>query len=298
MKEVILTVGCPGSGKSTWANEFVRLNPGYFILTRDDFREKLFGLDARNQYKYSKQREKAVTVAQLGAASELLHLEATKGIIVADTNLNPITVKNWKEVCEKRGFKLTLKEFHVPWTELVRRNSYRGEKAVPIEVLRRMYADQNPKKYVASEYPEGRPKAVIFDIDGTLALMNDRSPYDLEKCGEDTPNLMVVNLLRMFHEKGYTILTVSGRESGTKEEPLRYYDMTVEWLNKLDIPWYQHMQRQQGDQRKDDIVKEEIFWNKIVQHYDVKLAVDDRNQVVEMWRRLGIECWQVNHGDF
>lgn len=297
MKEVILTVGCPGSGKSTWANEFVRLNPGYFILTRDDFREKLFGLDARNEYKYSKQREKAVTVAQLGAASELLQLEATKGIIVADTNLNPITVKNWKEVCEKRGFKFTTKEFHVHWTELVRRNAYRGEKAVPIEVLRRMYADQNPKKYVASEYPEGRPKAVIFDIDGTLALMNNRSPYDLEKCGEDTHNTMVVSLLHMLDAKGYKILTVSGRESGTKEEPFRYYHMTTDWLNKFTIP-EAHFQRKQGDQRKDDIVKEEIFWRDIAPKYDVKLTIDDRNQVVEMWRRLGIECWQVNHGDF
>lgn len=297
MKEVILTMGPPGCGKSTWANEFVRLNPGYYILTRDDFREKLFGLDARNGYKYSKQREKAVSVAQLGAAGELLNLEATKGIIVADTNLNPITVKNWKEVCEKRGFKFTTKEFHVPWTELVKRNNYRGDKAVPIEVLRRMYADQNPKKYISSEYPEGRPEAVIFDIDGTLALMGDRSPYDLEKCGEDTHNTMVVSLLHMLEAKGYKILTVSGRESGTKEDPFKYYHMTTDWLNKFTIP-ESHFQRKQGDMRKDDIVKEEIFWRDIAPYYDVKLAIDDRNQVVEMWRRLGIECWQVNHGDF
>lgn len=298
MKEVILTVGCPGSGKSTWANEFVRLNPGYYILTRDDFREKLFGLEARNEYKYSKQREKAVTVAQLGAAGELMALEATKGIIVADTNLNPITVKNWKEVCEKRGFKFTTKEFNVPWTELVKRNAYRGEKAVPIEVLRRMYADQNPKKYIASEYPEGRPKAVIFDIDGTLASMGDRSPYDLEKLNTDTPNKMVILLAQMFKAQGYKIITVSGRESGTKDEPKKYYNSTIDWMHKHGAPTDEHFQRKQGDQRKDDIVKEEIFWRDIAHKYNVKLAVDDRNQVVEMWRRLGIECWQVNHGDF
>ena len=297
MKEIILTVGCPGSGKSTWANEFVRLNPGYYILTRDDFREKLFGLDARNGYKYSKQREKAVSVSQLGAAIELLNLEATKGLIIADTNLNPITVSNWKNVCEKRGFKFTTKEFVVPWTELVKRNNYRGDKAVPIEVLRRMYADQHPKKYVASEFPEGRPEAVIFDIDGTLALMGDRSPYDLEKCGADTHNTMVVSLLHMLEKKGYKILTVSGREAGTKEEPHRYYHMTTDWLNKFTIP-EAHFQRKAGDMRKDDVVKEEIFWRDIAPKYDVKLCIDDRNQVVEMWRRLGIECWQVAHGDF
>lgn len=297
MKEVILTVGCPGSGKSTWANEFVRMNPGYYILTRDDFREKLFGLDARNQYKYSKQREKAVSVSQLGAASELLILEATKGVIIADTNLNPITVKNWKEVCDKRGFKFTIKEFVVPWTELVRRNNYRGEKAVPIEVLRRMYADQHPKKYVASEFPEGRPQAVVFDIDGTLALMGDRSPYDLEKCGEDKPNHMVINFLKLLEAQGYKILTVSGRESGTKEDPYKYFNITRAWLKEQNISSY-HFQRDQGDMRKDDVVKEEIFWRDIAPHYDVKLCVDDRSQVTEMWRRLGLECWQVQAGDF
>ncbi|WP_441347838.1 phosphatase domain-containing protein, partial [Staphylococcus aureus] len=25
---------------------------------------------------------------------------------------------------------------------------------------------------------------------------------------------------------------------------------------------------------------------------------DDRTQVVEMWRRIGVECWQVASGDF
>lgn len=297
MKEVILTVGCPGSGKSTWANDFLKQSPGYYILTRDDFREKLFGLDARNGYKYSKQREKAVSVAQFAAAEGLIKLEATKGIIIADTNLNPITVKSWEEFAEKHECKISKKEFKVPWTELVKRNNYRGEKAVPIEVLRQMYATQNPKRYVASEYPAGRPEAVIFDIDGTLALMNGRSPYDLDKCGTDTHNEMVVTLLHMLDAKGYKILTVSGRESGTKEEPYKYRNMTLDWLNKFTIP-EDHFQRAQGDSRKDDIVKEEIFWRDIAPRYDVKLCVDDRAQVTEMWRRIGLECWQVAHGDF
>ncbi len=60
----------------------------------------------------------------------------------------------------------------------------------------------------------------------------------------------------------------------------------------------EHFQRKHGDSRKDDVVKEEIFWDRIADRYNVKLAVDDRAQVVEMWRRIGVECWQVAHGDF
>ena len=102
----------------------------------------------------------------------------------------------------------------------------------------------------------------------------------------------------MLQQQGCNILTVSGRESGSKDEPLKHRVATINWLNENNIVTEAHFQRKQGDPRKDDVVKEEIFWNDIVEDYDVVLAVDDRAQVVEMWRRIGIECWQVNHGDF
>ncbi|AWD90381.1 polynucleotide kinase [Erwinia phage Cronus] len=297
MKELYVTVGCPGSGKSTWANEFVKTNPGYFIVSRDDFREKLFGHDARDEYRYSKQKEKSVSIAQMNTAAGLMALEGTKGVIIADTNLNPITFKTWYNFAIDNGYKFCRKDFHVPWTELVKRNERRGTKAVPIDVLRRMYKDYEVTPYNPDDYDK-RPQAVVFDLDGTLAKMANRSPYDLEKCGEDVPNEMVVQLAKLYKAQGYKILAVSGRESGTKQEPTRYYDMTAAWLKENGVPYDAHFQRKQGDSRKDDIIKEEIFWNEIVENYDVVLAVDDRNQVVEMWRRLGIECWQVDHGDF
>ena len=79
---------------------------------------------------------------------------------------------------------------------------------------------------------------------------------------------------------------------------MKYYYMTRRWVEDMGIPAVMHCQREQGDSRSDMIVKEEIFWNKIAPHFDVKLAVDDRDQVVEMWRRIGVECWQVNFGNF
>ncbi|QQG32115.1 polynucleotide 5'-kinase and 3'-phosphatase [Citrobacter phage CkP1] len=295
MKKIILTVGAPGSGKSTWANEFVSKNPGWYILSRDDFREKLFGLDARNNYKYSKQREKAVTSAQIASAESLLELEHTKGVIVADTNLNPVTVNKW-ELQFVNKHEIELKKFHVPWTELIKRNQYRGDKAVPIDVLRHFYQLMEVKNIYVPD--SSLPKAVIFDLDGTLADNSHRSPYDLTLCGKDSPKEMVIMLLKMLREKGYKILTVSGRESGTKEDETIYRRITQKWVLDHVGETHGHYQRKQGDSRKDDIVKEEIFWKHIAGNYNVKLAVDDRAQVVEMWRRIGVECWQVAHGDF
>lgn len=297
MKKLILTQGAPGSGKTTWANEYVAANAGWYVLSRDDLREDLFGLAKRNDYKYSKLREKSVSVCQFSMAKTLLDLDTTKGVIIADTNLNPTTVKNWQEVAYSReDVLLETKRFDVPWTELVKRNLYRGAHAVPIDVLRSFHAKMYPYDVYV---PDTKlPKAVIFDLDGTLADNNSRSPYDLSKCGEDTPREMVIMLLKMLREKGYKILTVSGRESGTKEDPTVYQRITKKWLLDHVGETGEHFQRKQGDSRKDDVVKEEIFWNDIADRYNVKLTVDDRAQVVEMWRRIGVECWQVNHGDF
>lgn len=300
MKKIILTVGCPGSGKSTWTREFIAKNPGYFNINRDDYRQSIMGHEERDEYKYTKKKEGIVTCMQFDAAKGILYGgDSVKGVIISDTNLNPERRQSWEAFAKEYGWKVEYKVFDVSWTELVKRNSRRGSKAVPIDVLRSMYGHM--RAYLGLPVytgTEGKPKAIIFDLDGTLALHVERGPFELHKLSTDAPNKMVVQYLKMLHHAGYKIITVSGRESGTKEDPMEYYEATKAWMDKYEIPWETHIQREQGDERKDDIVKEEIFWNKIAPHYDVKLAVDDRNQVVEMWRRIGVECWQVNHGDF
>lgn len=303
MKKLILTVGCPGSGKSTWAQQYIKNNPGFFEVNRDNLRTTMNALNGRNEYKYTKAREKLVTDVQQDTVARLMMADSTKGVIVSDTNLNQETRWKWAQIATANNWDLSYITIEQPWTELVKRNSYRGTSAVPVDVLRAMY--KNMCEYMASEKivyvpNEELPKAVIFDLDGTLADNGHRSPYDLESLRNDKPKEMVVSLLKMLKENGYTIITVSGRESGTKDEPLRYKHSTIEWMmaSGFGLQVSEHYQRQQGDARKDDVVKEEIFRTKIAPNYNVKLAVDDRDQVVEMWRRIGVECWQVNFGEF
>lgn len=300
MKKIILTVGCPGSGKSTWTREFIAKNPGFFNINRDDYRQSIMGHDARDEYKYTKKKETLVTDMQHTTAHTMLMQDGTKGVVISDTNLNPERRAVWEQFAKELGHKIEYQVFDVPWTELVKRNSKRGSKAVPIDVLRSMYGHM--RTYLGLPVYEGtpgKPKAVIFDVDGTLAKMVDRSPYDLEKCDTDVINPMVVELSKMYDRQGYQIIVVSGRECGTKEDPMKYYRMTRKWVEDFaGVPLVMQCQRLQGDDRKDDVVKEEIFWEKIAPHFDVKLAIDDRQNVVEMWRRIGVECWQVAHGDF
>lgn len=302
-KEVILTIGCPGSGKSTWAEEQAKdKKVKTIVLNRDDLRAMLFG----GQYKYSRENEAIVFKSLLDMLKYALNDSVTQRIIIADTNLNKSTRNTISHVCveesrdSKHDISLNEKLFNVPWHELVKRNEKRGNKSVPMPVLRDMY--KKMKEHLGEqkvyEADESKLKAVIFDLDGTLADNSKRHAFDYKNLINDKPVDYLIEMANMYEKAGYFIICVSGRNSGTKDDPLCYRELTQKWLNKHNIPWDSLHMRKAEDFRKDDIVKEEIFWEKIAPHYNVAFAVDDRSQVVEMWRRIGVNCLQCNFGEF
>jgi hypothetical protein len=61
---------------------------------------------------------------------------------------------------------------------------------------------------------------------------------------------------------------------------------------------FQLLMRPLGDNRPDEIVKEEMYELHIRGKYNVALVLDDRQKVVDLWRRLGLTCLQVADGDF
>jgi len=136
------------------------------------------------------------------------------------------------------------------------------------------------------------PKAIICDLDGTLALINNRNPFDASTCADDELNTPVANTLKAFAKEDYKILLVSGRED-------RFREQTVEFLEKYDIPYHKLWMRQAKDYRKDSIIKLELFEAEIRNKYFIEFVLDDRDQVVELWRKeLKLPCFQVNYGNF
>jgi hypothetical protein len=87
------------------------------------------------------------------------------------------------------------------------------------------------------------------------------------------------------------VFAVSGRDGSCRE-------LTENWLAANNIPFDGLFMRPVGDMRKDSIVKMEIFENEFKGKYNIKFILDDRNQVVAMWRSLGLTCLQVADGDF
>lgn len=137
-----------------------------------------------------------------------------------------------------------------------------------------------------------RYDGIIVDLDGTLAIHQDRRPFDWELVHTDLPNGPVVSVVRAMAAAGYAIVYCSGRDSVCREATQKWIEIHV----GVQGPLYM---RARGDNRKDSIVKRELYETHIEPAYRIAFVLDDRNQVVELWRNeLGLTCFQVAPGDF
>lgn len=146
-----------------------------------------------------------------------------------------------------------------------------------------------------------RQRAVIVDVDGTLAI-HHRSPYDYHLAYTDTVNSAVALVVNSLPED-VAVLIVTGREfyfSRRKDRrpPTHLRILTETWLRDNGIRFDRIIMRPHGDHRDDDIIKEELYRAHIEGLYDVEFVLDDRDRVVNMWRRIGLRCFQVQPGDF
>tara|TARA_Y100000996_G_scaffold357590_1_gene298906 strand:- start:664 stop:1116 length:453 start_codon:yes stop_codon:yes gene_type:complete len=145
---------------------------------------------------------------------------------------------------------------------------------------------------------------VIFDLDGTLAIIDDRRQKAMKPNGKlnwdkfssdelikkDLPNVPVIKTAKLFHQSGFKIYVLSGRSDKTKK-------VTAQWLKKYDVPFDVLKMRKKDDTRPDEVIKKEfIFELSILEN--IFLILDDREKVVKMWRSLQLPCFQVNEGLF
>jgi hypothetical protein len=137
-------------------------------------------------------------------------------------------------------------------------------------------------------------KVIICDIDGTLALLGDRNRYD-PTTGNDILNDPIANILQVYDNQvtfPIKLILVTGREE-------KYRQFTEKWLHKNNVNHYiLLLMRKTGDFRKDFIIKKELYEKYIKGKYEVLFVLEDRDQVVKMWRDEGLTCLQVAYGNF
>lgn len=135
--------------------------------------------------------------------------------------------------------------------------------------------------------------AAIFDRDGTLARIDrtlvERADPDWESFHAALPFDSVVPSIVALNRaisEDYTIIVMTGRSERSRHH-------MNSWLTKHDIRCDLLLMRGYTDMRADHKVKRDLYNTYIRGHYDVRLVVDDRPSVCEMWRELGLPLVQV-----
>lgn len=138
-----------------------------------------------------------------------------------------------------------------------------------------------------------KEKAIIVDIDGTMALRGERDPYDMTRVLEDRPNIAVIEAVYALHRQGYAVIYTSGRHEDARAD-------TVAWLERHARFGYDKLlMRPKKGPPDDEILKLIIYEIMIAPYYDVLCVFDDRDKVVRMWREtVGLPCFQVAPGNF
>lgn len=286
LKPTLLTLkGLPASGKSTYAQTLV--DEGWVRSNKDDIRldPRLFpqGYNFKNkghEKRVIRERNRIVTEA----------LASNKNVVVDDTNLNPVHIKELSAIAKQYNAEFRVDEsfLSVSLQECIDRDRKR-EKMVGASVIRGMFHQYIKVPPSAIVYDPSLPNCFISDIDGTLTKgPKDRSPYDWSKVGQDEIREATSSVLDAINLLGDAkIFIFSGRDGVCRPE-------TEEWLERHDVEYEALFMRKPNDNRNDADIKRELLFEHIVGKYNVLGIFDDRPRVCRMWRdELGITVFQL-----
>ena len=294
---IILMVGPPGSGKSTGAQEYLEAHGN-----RDD----LVRVSQDDQGKQG----------HMGVFEEAL--AARKDILVDRMGFDKNQRNRYLDPAKKAGYDTRIVVLHVPMETCLERCKSRAnhptiktdedaENAVTFffRKYERVESEEADEVIRTGWVGADAVKCVVSDLDGTLANVDHRRHYVrrekplkpnwvmfFEKMIDDPVNEWCRILLESMKET-YPIVYATGRPGDYKEH-------TELWLqeNRLRYPGSSLFTRLAKDHRKDDVVKEIILEFEIKTRYDILFVVDDRQQVVDMWRKHGYIVLQCAKGDF
>jgi len=148
----------------------------------------------------------------------------------------------------------------------------------------------------------GRPRAVIWDLDGTLSNDRARAHFVEVERGRardwrsyfdaidtDPPIAASMEVLRAMHAAGLRILFLTGRPEYTRRK-------TVRWLEANGLTEYDALiMRPDGEYRPAGFFKAEVV-DRLRREYELVCAFEDRIDVAEQLRQAGVPVFLYGAG--
>lgn len=297
MPNIILLVGPPGSGKSTLAKKME--SDGWYRINQD-----------------SQGKDEHLALFMNALAQGL-------PIVVDRMNFDKKQRARYLEPAKKAGYSTQITVIHESlktcYERIEKRENHETihDAATGRKVLHFFFTNyERPTPDEADclefKYPQGeKPYAVVCDLDGTLCNVEHRRHFVrregkkdwrsfFQGISQDAVNEWCRTLLREMGNS-YKIVYASGRGDELEKETRKWLqthgldsfcDSTGKWV---DADLYM---RPRSTHRQDYIVKEIILDFEILTRFEPIFFIDDRKQVVDMWRRRGYTCLQCDEGDF
>jgi predicted kinase len=292
--KILILIGIPASGKSTWSKDFIRNNEKWVRVNRDHFRKML-----KNSQMCDPKIEDMIT----GLVNKTIHscLAKKLNVIVDNTNLKVKYINAFIEEF-KHSADIDYRVFDISLDKAIERDENREDK-VGENVIKKLHKDYkvlvdsfNFQPINQTIYPEfilpnktQNNQGIIVDLDGTLSIISKRNPFDFNKVMNDKCNWLIKEQIEFHKKMNRTIIICSGRSDICKEE-------TEMWLSHYNIPYDLLLMRKEGDYRKDVIIKKELYDNFIKNNHHIISVYDDRPSVVDGWKEMGLFVFDVNHG--
>ena len=145
----------------------------------------------------------------------------------------------------------------------------------------------------SQQFPHPRKRAVIFDLDGTLAdtmkyekhHKHHHPKFAKEALKVDIIDKNVDKLKKKAEDNQIVILTARSAH---------YKDETKTWLDKHDIPYDKLVMRPSDDSKTpDQDIKAQLLRSDILPEYKVEKAYDDRKKNIKMFKKHDIPAKKV-----
>lgn len=302
--KLILVQGISGSGKTTWAKQWVEEDPIHRVrLNYDDIRCML------GKY-WVPEREPLMKKIFDTALDDAMF--AGYNIVVDNmSNLNPAHVQEYQSLVYNHNLEYKDNQYEIefilintPVEVCIERDSKRdipiGEKVIRQQwrKYRNYIIQQSVKEMLDNQIQEDSklPHCIIVDMDATLCFNTSGRPFygpgTAEKIINDVPNINVVDLVKAYCEQyGCDLIVITGRDDSCREP-------TLEWLGKYGLYPKLLLMRSKGDYSKGDECKKKLYEEHIKGKYNVDLVFEDSSKVVKMYRDLGLTVLQPNEGKF